>query len=98
MAIHDTIYSPVSEQQFKGALSTGSKVWVHSGRQMQTFILKRLFQGVMVLLLLTFLVFLVMRLLPGDPILLYFAQGEVAHFTPEQLEALRAEFGLDKPL
>jgi len=65
---------------------------------MQTFILKRLFQGVLVLLLLTFLVFLVMRLLPGDPILLYYAQGEVANFTPEQLDALRAEFGLDKPL
>jgi peptide/nickel transport system permease protein len=65
---------------------------------MQTFILRRLFQGVTVLLLLTFLVFLVMRLLPGDPVLLYYAQGEVASFTPEQLDAVRAEYGLDKPL
>src|SRR4030043_502941 len=65
---------------------------------MHTFIIKRLVQGLIVLLVLTFLVFLVMRLLPGDPILLYSAQGEIARLESAQLEALRAEFGLDKPL
>jgi peptide/nickel transport system permease protein len=65
---------------------------------MQTFILKRILQGILVLLLLTFLIFLVMRLLPGDPVLMYYAQGDVANFTAEQLEAARAEYGLDKPL
>jgi peptide/nickel transport system permease protein len=65
---------------------------------MQTFILKRLYQGVLVLLLLTFLIFLVMRLLPGDPVLLYYSQGDVVNFTPQQLETVRAEYGLDKPL
>jgi peptide/nickel transport system permease protein len=65
---------------------------------MQTFILKRLLQGIIVLLLLTFLIFLAMRLLPGDPVLMYYAQGDVSNFTTEQLEAARAEYGLDKPL
>jgi peptide/nickel transport system permease protein len=65
---------------------------------MQTFILKRLLQGILVLLLLSLLVFLVMRLLPGDPILLYYAQGEVTFLSHDQLEIVRAEYGLDKPL
>jgi peptide/nickel transport system permease protein len=39
-----------------------------------------------------------MRLLPGDPILLYYAQGDVTFLSPEQLETVRAEYGLDKPL
>jgi peptide/nickel transport system permease protein len=65
---------------------------------MQSFILKRLFQGILVLLLLTLIVFLVMRLLPGDPIFLYYAQSDVTSFTHEQLQAVRAEYGLDKPL
>jgi ABC-type dipeptide/oligopeptide/nickel transport system permease component len=49
---------------------------------MQTYIIKRLLQGLIVLLVLTFLVFLVMRLLPGDPLLLYSAQGEIANLAP----------------
>ena len=65
---------------------------------MQTFILKRLLQSVLVLLVLTFLVFMVIHILPGDPLLLYSAQGEIANLDPVELDNLRAEFGLDKPL
>jgi peptide/nickel transport system permease protein len=65
---------------------------------MQTYIIKRLLQGIIVLLVLTFLIFLVMRLLPGDPLLLYASQGEITGLAPEQINALRAEYGLDKPL
>ncbi len=50
------------------------------------------------LIVLTFLVFLVIHLLPGDPLLLYSAQGEIANLAPEQISSLKAEFGLDKPL
>jgi peptide/nickel transport system permease protein len=39
-----------------------------------------------------------MRLLPGDPILLVLTQEEVVYSTPEQIEALRHEYGLDKSL
>lgn len=65
---------------------------------MQTFIIKRLLQSILVLFVLTFLVFLVIHLLPGDPILLYTGQSEAASLTPEQLHNLRVEYGLDKPL
>jgi thioredoxin reductase len=60
--------------------------------------IKRLLQSVLVLLVLTFLVFLVIHLLPGDPLLLYTGQSNAATLSTEQLHSLRAEYGLDKPL
>jgi peptide/nickel transport system permease protein len=39
-----------------------------------------------------------MRLLPGDPVLLYLDRAAIVNVEPETLEKLRAEFGLDKPL
>jgi peptide/nickel transport system permease protein len=65
---------------------------------MGTYILRRLIQSVFVIILVTFLVFIVIRLLPGDPILIYLSQQEVDTLNVEQLEKIRAEFGLDKPL
>lgn len=65
---------------------------------MQTYILKRLLMGLVVLLSLTFIVFMVMRLLPGDPLLLFVSQGEIAVADVTKLDAMKAEFGLDKPL
>jgi peptide/nickel transport system permease protein len=45
------------------------------------------------------MVFFVMRLLPGDPILIYVAQtAELEAMPQERIEELRAEFGLDKPV
>lgn len=46
------------------------------------------------LLLVSLLVFMLMRLIPGDPALLIL--GDAA--TPEQLAGLRAQYGLDQPL
>ena len=46
----------------------------------------------------TFLVFVIMHMLPGDPILLYFSQDAFSKFTPEELAAARHEFGLDKSI
>jgi len=51
-----------------------------------------------VLLLITAVVFIVMHLLPGDPILLYLSQDTVTAFTAEEIVAARHEFGLDKPV
>jgi len=41
-----------------------------------------------------------MHLMPGDPILMYISQDEYseASHTPEQIEALRHKFGLDRPI
>ncbi len=65
---------------------------------MVSFIVRRLLIGVLILILVTLLVFLVMRLLPGDPLTLYLAQSQVQTLTPEQMVEMRHEFGLDKTL
>lgn len=58
------------------------------------FVLKRLLAIVPTFLLVSVLIFVLVRLLPGDPAQLML--GEAAN--PENVAALRAELGLDKPL
>jgi len=65
---------------------------------MGTFIMRRLIQAVIVVLVITFLIFLVIRLLPGDPILIYLSSQDIQTLTTDQIDLARAEFGLDKPL
>ncbi len=67
---------------------------------MTAFIIRRLLLGILVLFLVTVLVFLVMRLLPGDPLTLFISQSQMSsgQLTPEQMDKLRHEFGLDKTL
>ena len=66
---------------------------------MTTYIIRRLIQAVFVLIIVTLIVFFVMRLLPGDPIIIYVAQSAQVEAMPaEMIEELRAEFGLDKPV
>jgi peptide/nickel transport system permease protein len=49
--------------------------------------------------MLTLLVFFSMRLLPGDPIIIYVGQSQgVIGMDPAALDKLRAEYGLDKPI
>src|ERR671936_2542951 len=61
---------------------------------MAAFILRRLLQAIPVVLFSTFLVFLVIHLIPGD------AAAVLAgpNATPEALAAIRKEMGLDQPL
>jgi len=64
-----------------------------------TYIVRRLIQAFFVLVLVTLIVFFVMRLLPGDPIIIYVAQtAQLEAMPPEMLDRLRAQFGLDKPV
>ena len=65
---------------------------------MTAYIIRRLMLGVIILLLVTILVFLAMRLLPGDPLIIFISQSQVQMFSPEQLADLRAEYGLDRTL
>jgi len=66
---------------------------------MTTYIVRRLSMAVVVLLIVSLIVFFVMRLLPGDPLVIFMGQqagsGSVSE---EQLENLRVQYGLDKPL
>jgi peptide/nickel transport system permease protein len=54
--------------------------------------------GVIILLLVTLLVFLAMRLLPGDPLIIFISQSQVEIYSPERLAELRHEYGLDRSL
>jgi len=65
---------------------------------MSTYIIRRLLQSIIVLILVTLLVFIAMRLLPGDPLMLYYTQGQIVSMDDQELDALRHEWGLDKPM
>jgi len=66
---------------------------------MTTYIVRRLIQAVFVLIIVTLLVFFIMRLLPGDPIIIYVAQSaQIEAMPPEMIDQLRHKFGLDKPI
>jgi peptide/nickel transport system permease protein len=55
--------------------------------------------ALIVLIFVTFIVFFVMRLLPGDPILIYVGQQSMVQaMPPEQIAALRHQYGLDDNL
>ena len=66
---------------------------------MQAYIARRLLLFVPTIVLLTLLVFLFLRIIPGDPALQVLTSGTgEGSFTEEQLEAVRKDLGLDKPL
>src|SRR5437879_9749894 len=65
---------------------------------MRTYILKRLLLIVPTLLGAAALVFLIMRVIPGDVALLIFGGDQAGHIDPKQLAAMRQRLGLDQPL
>ncbi len=65
---------------------------------MSTYILRRLLQALVVVWILSVVVFLLMRLLPGDPILMLITAEEFEAASEERIALLRREFGLDQPL
>jgi peptide/nickel transport system permease protein len=65
---------------------------------MGVYIIRRLILAIILLIIVTLMVFLAMRLLPGDPILMIVTRGEITEISQEQMDALRHEFGLDRPL
>jgi peptide/nickel transport system permease protein len=65
---------------------------------MVSFIIRRLFQAVAILIIVSLLVFFAIRILPGDPILLLVTSNQKAEFTEQQIETLRHEYGLDRPI
>ncbi|MBN1188687.1 MAG: ABC transporter permease [Dehalococcoidales bacterium] len=66
---------------------------------MTNYIIRRLLMGILIIILVSLIIFFVIRLLPGDPLIIYMgqqaAQGQI---TEEQIEFLRHQFGLDKPI
>jgi peptide/nickel transport system permease protein len=62
---------------------------------MRTYIARRVVQGLLVLWLVSFAVFSLVRILPGDAVLMQL--DAAAAPTPEQLARARQELGLDRP-
>lgn len=62
---------------------------------MGRYIAVRLFHGVIVIFLISLLTFIVMRMMPGDPVYLLLGEGQV-RISEEQIQAIRARWGLDK--
>jgi len=66
---------------------------------MTAYIVRRLILALFVLVMVTLVVFFAMRLLPGDPLVIYIGQSQqLASLSDEGLAQLRHEFGLDKPV
>jgi len=61
---------------------------------LRAYIITRILLTIPTLLLLLTMVFIIMRVLPGDPVDLHFEKKA----TPEQMEEMRRLLGLDKPL
>ena len=61
---------------------------------MLQYVIKRLFSIIPVLIGISLLLFLMLRMLPGDPAQVL--AGEMA--TPEEVEIIRHQLGLDRPI
>ncbi|MFH1484596.1 MAG: ABC transporter permease [Chloroflexota bacterium] len=65
---------------------------------MQRYIARRLLMLLPVLLGVSILIFLIMRVIPGDPAIMILAGGGQGGFTEEELQDLRHKLGTDRPL
>src|SRR5215471_18681255 len=61
---------------------------------MRVYVLRRLVEIVPTVLAITFVVFVMMRSIPGDPVVALLGEG----YTEEDAVRVRAEYGLEKPL
>jgi len=65
---------------------------------MTSYIIRRLIQCFVVVILVSIATFLVIRLLPGNPLMIYVHSRNLTTLTTEAQKQLMANFGLDKPL
>jgi len=63
-----------------------------------SYILRRILRAIVLLFLVSIIIFFAMRLLPGDPIYMIMSQGQIANATLAQIEAIREQYGLNRPL
>jgi len=66
---------------------------------MTTYIIRRLLLALLTIIIITLVVFFAIRLLPGDPLIIYMGQqASSGMMSDEMLQTLRVQFGLDKPI
>lgn len=63
---------------------------------MLRYIFIRLLHGILVIFLISVITFIIMRLMPGDPVYLLLGEGQI-RISEEQIEAIKAKWGLDRP-
>jgi peptide/nickel transport system permease protein len=64
---------------------------------MLRYVTVRLLQGILVILLISIATFVMMRMMPGNPVDLLLGEGQV-RISQEQIDAIYARWGLDRPL
>ena len=65
---------------------------------MKTYLLQRAVAGFITLIGVTILIFIAMRVLPGDPLAMMTSESGMTHtLSEEDLQAARAALGLDRP-
>jgi peptide/nickel transport system permease protein len=65
---------------------------------MGTYIIRRLLMGIVIVFIVTVMIFLFMRLLPGDPLTIYVSRSDMSNLTPAQMHSLQVKFGLDRSM
>src|SRR6266496_3587586 len=65
---------------------------------MNTYLLRRTLVSIPTIIGITILIFLVMRVLPGDPVSVVFGQESNNSLSPADQARFRADLGLDQPL
>ncbi|MCX7911781.1 MAG: ABC transporter permease [Dehalococcoidales bacterium] len=64
---------------------------------MTAYIIRRLIMAVIIIVIVTILVFCAIRLLPGDPLIIFLGQNaNIEQMSQERIEQLRHEYGLDR--
>jgi peptide/nickel transport system permease protein len=64
---------------------------------MYQYVLRRLLYAIPTLLGITMLIFLVLRILPGDPLSILYGEGGVGSLSSADLATIRHQFGFDRP-
>ena len=65
---------------------------------MGSYIIRRVIQSIIVILIVTVLVFTGMRLLPGDPIFMLINRNTMESITQEQIDQIKHDAGLDRSM
>jgi len=64
---------------------------------MGTYILRRLLQMIPTLLVISFMIFSLLYITPGDPVALVLGSSDTQYITPETYERVKEDLGLNKP-
>ncbi len=63
---------------------------------MGRYLFVRIYQGMIVIFLISIATFAIMRMMPGDPVMLLLGEGQI-RISEEQIEAIKEKWGLNEP-